>query len=91
VTAKRNAIAKIGKHVLTFGGDDAQPQGTRPDQLLTVQDAARVLQISVSSLNKWRVAGTGPRFCRVGARVRYRPSDLAAYIAESMRESTSAP
>ncbi len=83
----RNTVKKIGKHIVSFAGDGTAQQ---LDQLLTVQDAARLLQISVSSLNKWRVAGTGPRFCRVGARVRYRPADLAAYIAEGVRENTSA-
>jgi hypothetical protein len=58
--------------------------------LLTGREAAAILRCSVSSLNKWRVTGLGPRFVRVGSRVRYRRVDLAAYLAERVRNSTSA-
>jgi helix-turn-helix protein len=86
VTSKRNTITKAGKRVVTFAGD-GKPQ---LDPLLTVHDAAAILKVSASSLNKWRVLGVGPPHVRVGTRVRYRPSDLATYITESTKESTSA-
>ena len=57
--------------------------------LLTVGEAADILRCSVSSLNKWRCSGRGPRFVRVGSRVRYRRADLAKYISELTRSSTS--
>ncbi len=60
------------------------------DRLLTVQEAADVLRCSVSSLDKWRLTGNGPQFVKVGARVRYRPADVAAYVARATRLSTSA-
>jgi hypothetical protein len=60
------------------------------DQLLTVGEAAAILRCSVSSLNKWRLRGSGPKFLYVGRRVRYRAADLAAFIAASTRFSTSA-
>ena len=59
------------------------------DHLLTVGEAADLLKISKSSLDKWRVWGRGPRFIKVERRVRYRPADLAAYIANQTRSSTS--
>jgi hypothetical protein len=80
--SRRNTVAKVGKHVVTFGGDGR-------DHLLTPEETARRLAVSISSLNKWRVAGTGPRFVRVGTRVRYHPADLAAYVTENTRRSTS--
>jgi hypothetical protein len=49
-----------------------------------------VLRCSVSSLNKWRVAGRGPPFVYVGHLVRYRAADLNAYIAARTVTSTSA-
>ena len=48
------------------------------EQLLTVQEVAAQLRCSVSSLNKWRLTGNGPRFVYVGARVRYRAADTPA-------------
>src|SRR5215831_17018568 len=41
------------------------------DPLLTVHETAALLRCSVHSLNKWRLTGSGPRFVRVGSRVRY--------------------
>jgi predicted DNA-binding transcriptional regulator AlpA len=60
------------------------------DHLLTTREAAAALRISASSLHKWRVSGHGPRFVYIGHRVRYRVADIAAYIAEQTRTSTSA-
>jgi excisionase family DNA binding protein len=57
--------------------------------LLTVHEAARVLRISASSLNKWRLTGNGPPFVRIGTRVRYRARDLSTYIANRTCASTS--
>ena len=48
--------------------------------LLTVGEVAGLLRCSVSSLNKWRISGRGPRFIRVGSRVRYREGDIAAFV-----------
>jgi hypothetical protein len=59
------------------------------EKLLTVQEVAALLHCSVSALNKWRIFGRGPRFVKVERRVRYRPSDVAAYVAASTRTSTS--
>jgi predicted DNA-binding transcriptional regulator AlpA len=77
-------------------GPDAKPgQGPSArgppvgEKLLTVEEVAELLHCSVSALNKWRLAGRGPHFIKVERRVRYRPSDVAAYVARAMRTSTS--
>ena len=106
--SKRNAITKIGKHVVSIGGDgDPRPvTSAKPrhvaskgpsargppsdDRLLTPEETAEFLRCSVSSLNKRRVYGGGPRFVRVGARVRYRFRDLIAYVDAQTCVSTSA-
>lgn len=45
--------------------------------------------ISASTLNKYRVFGGGPVFCKVGRTVVYDPSDLDAWLASCRRVSTS--
>ena len=57
--------------------------------LKTVREAAETLSLSVSALNKWRVEGRGPRFVRLGGRVRYRDEDIESFITAGIRESTS--
>ncbi len=53
--------------------------------------AATVLALSVKTLRRWRWAGKGPRFVKVGAAVRYDPADLTAFIEAGRRNSTSDP
>lgn len=78
---KPNTIRKRGYDILSAGSDG--------DVLLDVEDVARVLKCSVSILNKWRLLGKGPRFVRVGALVRYRPTDVHTFIAAGVSDSAS--
>jgi excisionase family DNA binding protein len=59
------------------------------DSLLNQKQAAQVLGISVRTLERHRVAGTGPRWARLGRLVRYRESDLVEWIERNLRSSTS--
>ncbi len=58
-------------------------------QMLRTPQAAQYLGISASSLNKYRVFGGGPVFCKVGRVVVYDPNDLDAWLASCRRTSTS--
>lgn len=51
--------------------------------------AASITGISVSSLQKMRVKGDGPAYAKLGNRVRYRVSDLDAYIAQRIVANTA--
>ncbi len=53
------------------------------------QEAARVLDLSVKTLRRWRWAGKGPRFLKIGGAVRYDPADLEAFMRDARRTSTS--
>lgn len=60
------------------------------DQLLSTREAARFLGVSTSFLEKDRWAGARIPFVRLGSRsVRYRVSDLNAYVEGQIRRSTS--
>ncbi len=50
-----------------------------PDDLLTQREAAAYLGVSISSLERWRAKGIGPKVTWFGARPRYRRSDLDTY------------
>ena len=45
--------------------------------------------MAVATLRRWRWAGRGPRFAKIGAAVRYDPTELRDYIERSTRTSTS--
>ncbi|WP_082737934.1 MULTISPECIES: helix-turn-helix domain-containing protein [unclassified Sphingomonas] len=48
--------------------------------LLTTKDAAAYLNIKPETLTKWRWAGTGPKYYRVGGAVRYDKNDVDAFL-----------
>jgi predicted DNA-binding transcriptional regulator AlpA len=60
-----------------------------PSPLLNEHDVAAVLNMKVGTLRRWRWAGRGPRFVKVGAAVRYDPADINSYIEGGRRRSTS--
>jgi excisionase family DNA binding protein len=58
-------------------------------KLLTQSEAADLLRLSERTLERLRLTGGGPKFARMGRRVRYRLSDLEAWIASRVVGSTS--
>jgi len=57
--------------------------------LYNQHDAAKRLLLSERTLERWRVAGTGPRYCKLGRRVAYQQADIEAWIAARVVQSTS--
>jgi excisionase family DNA binding protein len=53
---------------------------SQPDLKLSNADAAAYLGISPKTLNDWRSAGRGPDYLKIGTLVRYRQSDLDAFL-----------
>ena len=59
-------------------------------KLFTEVEAAKVVNCSPRTLQKWRGTGKGPPFVRVTSRcIRYRAEDLEAFIESRVRTSTS--
>ena len=59
-------------------------------RLADEHEAADYLHLKVATLRRWRWAGRGPVFVRVGGRVRYDLADLDVFIAAGRRSSTTA-
>ena len=57
--------------------------------LLNRQAAANFLNIKKSTLEAWAVRGGGPIFYKFGRAVRYRISDLEAWVDSKAKTSTS--
>lgn len=47
---------------------------------LGTAEASIYTSLSVPTLKKYRLDGTGPRYARVGAKIIYRPADLDAWL-----------
>jgi excisionase family DNA binding protein len=59
-------------------------------RLLTQSDAAKLLRLSERTLERLRLTGGGPLYVKAGRSVRYRETDLEAWIAQRIVGSTSA-
>jgi len=59
------------------------------NDLLRTKEAAVVLNVSMKTLQNWRVTGAGPKFVRVGSAVSYCYGDLLAFIRRNTHASTS--
>ena len=68
---------------------EAERKKSVESKLLTPEQTADLLQIQPATLARWRWAGGGPRFVKIGGRVRYAESDIAPFIQAGVRTSTS--
>jgi excisionase family DNA binding protein len=59
------------------------------DALLTEVQAAEFLNLSVRTLQAWRVSGSKIPFVRAGRAVRYKVRDLRTWIASNTVTSTT--
>jgi predicted DNA-binding transcriptional regulator AlpA len=58
--------------------------------LLTPPETAEYIRLTERALEDWRYRGVGPRFIRLSGRaIRYRLSDIEAWLADCERTSTS--
>lgn len=60
-------------------------------RILTEQEASPLVGLKVSTLQKLRVSGGGPRFAKLGRAVRYREEDLEEWLTARVVSSTSEP
>ena len=70
----------------------SKPRAPLPGaDVLTPCEVAHVLGLSIITLARYRVLGTGPTFYKPSARViRYRMCDVVAYLGASVRSTTEA-
>ena len=57
--------------------------------ILDTSEAAAHVRLSKPTLERFRTSGNGPAFVKLGKSVRYRRSDLDAWLASRVVRSTS--
>jgi predicted DNA-binding transcriptional regulator AlpA len=58
------------------------------ERLVTPEDLAELLSVTTGQLAQMRYLGTGPKYVKVGTRVRYSLSDVRAWLDEQRRART---
>ena len=62
-----------------------------PPRYLRTPEASRFVGLSIRTLEKHRIYGTGPRYSKLGGRVVYRVEDLQSWVDAAAKASTSDP
>lgn len=57
-----------------------------PADLITIEEAATALGVSVATLRAWRLAGKGPNAIRPGKRLQFIRSEVDGYYAQMRNE-----
>lgn len=60
------------------------------EEFLKEKELSRLLNITVAALRRWRLIGRGPQFTKLGSAVRYRKSEIEAWLAIQPRGGESA-
>jgi excisionase family DNA binding protein len=55
----------------------------------TTREAADFVRLSKPTLERFRLTGEGPSYCKLGGAVRYRRADLEAWLESRLTRSTS--
>lgn len=66
----------------TSDPDEAVEAELRP--LWRIADVSAFLGVPVATLYQWRHHGTGPKAYRLGKHLRYRQTDVEAWLAEQV-------
>ena len=59
-----------------------------PGELLTTEQLADELDMTVPALAQWRYRGMGPRFIKEGRWIRYRQCDVDEWIESRLHDRT---
>ena len=57
--------------------------------LLNEIEVAKQLCLTTQTLRKWRWLGKGPNFIKIGSSVRYEQEEIATFIEDNIKNSTS--
>jgi hypothetical protein len=60
-------------------------------KLMTEKDAARIVGVTVHALRAWRWRKKGPTYLKLGSCVRYRLSDVQAYLERHLVDPEAEP
>lgn len=56
--------------------------------MLTARELAERWNMPVQALSQWRWAKKGPRYFKIGGRIRYRLADVETFEAEALHETS---
>ncbi len=55
------------------------------DKLLSTQEVADYLGVTIHTLCVYRITGNGPKYLKIGRTIRYRVSDVRNWVTRSLK------
>jgi excisionase family DNA binding protein len=81
------AVSQVPEKVTRVSSPSKSLDGKHsPGELLTIQELAERLTVSVGCIRAWRLRGDGPPAIRVGTALRWDPREVDEWL-DSRRES----
>ncbi|MBZ5577380.1 MAG: helix-turn-helix domain-containing protein [Acidobacteriia bacterium] len=53
--------------------------------LLNEREVARIANLSIGTIRRWRLLRQGPKYLKIGSAVRYQPEDVSAWLESRPR------
>lgn len=91
LTFPPEVVEALAEAVAARVADLIQPVPPQADEILDTAGAAAYLRLSKTQMEIWRCRGGGPPFVKLQRRVRYKRSDLNAWLAGRQRANTGEP
>lgn len=66
------------------------PNNLLPVRFLSEKKAAACMDAHPQTLKRWRAQGRGPKFLRLGGRIRYTPQAIQEYISSCVIDPATA-
>lgn len=57
--------------------------------VMTTKEAANYVRLSKPTMERFRLSGEGPKYCKIGAAVRYQQDNLDTWLNSRLTSSTS--
>jgi len=80
---------RFAQRVASANAIEVSVMNPTPIKLITAGQAATLLGVRITTLESWRLRGTGPCYRKIGRLVRYVEDEVLAWIDTQMRTSTS--
>lgn len=58
-------------------------------EIFNTREAAEYVRLGKPTLERFRITGEGPNYCKLGGAVRYRKVELDAWLESKLTRSTS--
>ena len=80
---------KVRRVTESLANRGIEPSVETLTEIMTTREAADYCRLGQPTMERFRISGDGPSYCKLGGAVRYRRVDLDAWLESRLTRSTS--